>query len=429
MPKLTKRFVESVKAAPADQVIFDDDVPGFGLRVLPSGVRSYLVQYRNKQNRSRRLTLGKHGKITAEQARKHALRIFDAVRGGADPVAERRAYIDAPIVNDLLDRYVAEHVEVRNRPGTRAGIKYLVQRYIRPPLGKHKVAAVTRQDVAKLHRSMAATPRQANLVLSICSKAFGLAELWSMRPDGSNPCRLVERNPERHRERFLSAEELTRLGTTLRQAETIGLPWIVDEGKATAKHLAKPENRRTVYPRETTAAIELLLYTGCRLSEVLNLRWEQVDFEAGLITLSETKAGRTQTVTMNAPARQVLKTILPKTGAVPWVLPSRDRLADRPLSKAALEKPWRRIRVCADISDVRLHDLRHTVGTYAGQSGANAFMVRDLLRHSNLAMTGRYVNRADDPVRTLSDQVGERIAAGLAGRKPAEVVRMKRGRL
>ena len=235
---------------------------------------------------------------------------------------------------------------------------------------------------------------------------------------------------------------------TLRQAEREGLPWTVDESKPKAKHLAKVENRRTVYPRATTAAIELLLYTGCRLSEVLNLRWDHVDFEAGVITLAETKAGRPQTVTMNAPARQVLKAILPKAKSSPWVLPARDQPAtpsrrrpigeggkaavavtrkDRPLSKAAIEKSWRRIRRCADIADVRLHDLRHTVGTYAGQSGANAFLVRDLLRRSDLSMTGRYVNRADDPVRTLSDQVGERIAAALAGRKAADVVPIRRG--
>ena len=100
--------------------------------------------------------------------------------------------------------------------------------------------------------------------------------------------------------------------------------------------------------------------------------------------------------------------------------------AQRPLSKAAIEAAWQRIRTTAGIADVRLHDLSHTVSTYAGQSGANAFLVRDLLRHKNLAMTGRYVNRADDPVRTLSDQVGERIAAGLAGRKGGKVVPLKR---
>jgi len=234
----------------------------------------------------------------------------------------------------------------------------------------------------------------------------------------------VERYPENERERFLSAEELGRLGAALRLAETAGLPWKVDERKPTAKHLPGAEHRRSAYSRTTTAAIELLLYTGCRLSEVLNLRWDQADFDAGTITLGETKMTKgPQVVAMNAPARQVLKSLKPVDGS-PWVLPMR---ADsrRPYSKDAIEAAWKKIRGAAGLDDVRLHDLRHTVGTYAGQSGANAFLVRDLLRHKNLAMTGRYVNRADDPVRTLSDQVGERIAAGLAGRKSGAVVALK----
>jgi integrase len=158
---------------------------------------------------------------------------------------------------------------------------------------------------------------------------------------------------------------------------------------------------------------------------VLNLQWEHVDFDTSTIALEETKSGRPQLVTMNAPARQVLK-VLEAAKASEWVLPSVSS-SIRPLSKASIEAAWHRLRTVAQLNDVRLHDLRHTVGTYAGQSGANAFLVRDLLRHKNLAMTGRYVNRSDDPVRTLSDQVGERIAAGLAGRKVADVVPLKRG--
>jgi integrase len=150
-----------------------------------------------------------------------------------------------------------------------------------------------------------------------------------------------------------------------------------------------------------------------------------VDFEAGTITLVETKSGRPQAVVMNAPARQVLRE-LEQAKASPWVVPSTSDLK-RPLSKSAIEASWQRIRTAAKLDDARLHDLRHTVGTYAGQSGANAFLVRDLLRHKNLAMTGRYVNRSDEPLRTLSDQVGERIEAGLAGRPVAQVVPLKRG--
>jgi integrase len=426
MPKLTKRFVEAQRPTAGNLVFFDDQMPGFGVRVMPSGKRSYFVQYRNRHGRSRWFTIGLHGKVTADGARKIARKVLDAVQDGKDPAGEREAFRQAPTMSDLLDRYIAEHVERRNRPRTAEEIKRLVERHVRPELGRLKVAAVTRQDVDRLHRSLAATPRQANFVLAVCSKAFSLAEAWGMRPEGSNPCKRIERNPENVRERFLSAGELARLGSTLRLAEKEGLPWKVDDAKVTARHLPRPENRRTAYRRTTIAAIELLLYTGCRLSEVLNLRWDQVDFEAGTITLSETKTTkRPQIVVVNAPARQVLKG-LERTDGSPWVLPmTRD--PQRPHSKHALEAAWQKIRRAAGFDDVRLHDLRHTVGTYAGQSGANAFLVRDLLRHKNLGMTSRYVNRAEDPVRKLSDQVGERIAAGLAGDTWGDVVAFKRG--
>jgi integrase len=441
MPKLTKRLVESVKPPAAGQVlIFDDKLAGFGLRVMPSGVRSYFVQYRNAQTRSRRLTIGKHGAITADRARGKAWRILSEVKDGKDPLADRRAFRKAPTVNDLLDRYIAEHVDNDkrkhpHRASTRVEIKRVVERHIRPALGRQKVAAVTREDMEKLHRELADTPRQANFVLAVCSKAFNLAEIWKMRPEHTNPCRHIERNEENHRKYDLSAAELERLGATLRMAEREGLPWRVDERKPTTKHLPKPENRRTLYPRATTAAIELLLFTGCRLSEVLNLRWDQVKFGEGTITLPETKTGKKteepQVVVMNAPARQLLKQ-LEKATASPWVLPS-GMDASRPLPKSVIENAWQRIRAAAKLKNpqygwARLHDLRHTVGTYAGQQfQANAFAIRDLLRHKDLATSGRYVHRVDNPLRRLSERVGGRIAASLAGRKRGEVVPLKRG--
>src|SRR6185437_936909 len=146
-------------------------------------------------------------------------------------------------------------------------VKRIVERDLRPNFGHLKVAAVTRQDVHKFHAAQNYRPRQANLVVAVLSKAFSLAELWEMRAEGSNPCRKIDRYPERHRERFLSAEELARLGAVLRRAETEGLPW--------------KNGGRTLYRRVVTGAVDLLLYTGCRLSEVLNLRWEHIDFAAG----------------------------------------------------------------------------------------------------------------------------------------------------
>ena len=200
-------------------------------------------------------------------------------------------------------------------------VRRLIDKHIRPALGSHKVAGVTTDDVQAMHRRMGATPRQANFALAVCSKAFSLAEKpWRARPQGSNPCRGIERYPEEERERFLTGEELMRLGETLRLATSKGLPW--SDKQKPSKHHPRTENRRAVYSRVTTAAIELLLYTRCRLSEVLNLEWSRVDLaEFELITLRKTKAGKPQYVIINGPARAVLEELWPGNKAR-WVLPS-----------------------------------------------------------------------------------------------------------
>jgi hypothetical protein len=225
MPKLTKRFVESLRAAERNLLFYDEQLPGFGIRVMPTGRRFYFVQYRNVHGRSRWFTIGQHGKITVESARTKAQQLLQAVAiGGRDPASERKALRVAPKVNDLLDRYISEHLERRNRPSTIASFKGIVKHDIRPELGHLMVAAVTRQDIYRLHSARSETPRQANLIVAICSKIFNLAEVWEMRPEGSNPCRKIERYRENHRERFLNADELGRLGAVLRDADSIGLP-------------------------------------------------------------------------------------------------------------------------------------------------------------------------------------------------------------
>ena len=415
MPKLTKRTIDALVPAAKEQVVWDTETRGFGLRVQPTGIKTFLVQYRNAGGRSRRFAVGRYGVFTVDEARQAAKRILNDAAHGADPVASRKTVRDAPTVGELLDRYLADHVQRRNRASTIVEVRRIVEKRIRPALGALKVAGVTRTDLAKLHRGMGDTPRQANFTLAVCSKAFGLAEVWGMRPDGSNPCTRIERYPEASRERFLTAEELGRLGEVLRLAETTGLPWRRAEGRQGSKHERKEENRRTVFPWQVPAAIRLLLFTGCRLGEILRLSWSQVDQDKGLVRLAETKSGRPQVVVLNAPALSLLSE-LPKLKDSPWALP-RTGDPKMPLAKEQLENAWQRIRAAAAIEDVRLHDLRHTVGTYAGQAGANAFLVRDLLRHQTLAMTGRYVNRAEDPVRELSDIVGSRIEQGLASNR------------
>jgi integrase len=398
MSRLTKRVVEGIVLGETEVLVWDDDLPGFGLRVKPSGVRSYLIQYRNAQGRTRKLTLGRHGVLTPDQARKDARQLLAAVRRGEDPSAERKAERKAPTTAELCDRYLSEHVAVYNKPSTAKGFERLVERHIKPALGSLKAKSVARQDVIKLHRSMSATPRQANQTLAVLSKMFSLAELWDLRPDGSNPCRHIKRYSEVTRERFLSDAEMERLGNTLSRCESeqTQLPGVVN-------------------------ALRLLALTGCRLGEVLGLRWEYVDFEADALRLPDTKTGA-RMHPVGAPTLAVLEAII-RVEDSPWVL--HGAKPGQPLSTGTIESAWRRIRKLTGLEDVRLHDFRHTVGTYAGQTGANAFLVRDKLGHKTLAMTGRYVNRDTDPLRELSDRVEGRIDAALHGRAEANVVELR----
>lgn len=423
MPNLTKRIIDASKPSEKRFYVWDDDLKGFGLQVLPSGVKSFVVQYRTDEGRSRRITLGKFGALTPDQARKLAQRTLASVADGIDPVANRQAIKAAPTVNDLLDRYLKEHVEVHNAASTQINVKVQVKSYIRPALGRLKVSSVTRQDVAKLHRSMAHVPRQANIALSTISKAFNLAEMWGMRDDMSNPTRHIKRYKENERDRFLSAEELGRLGKVLDEAEEKGLCWIIKE--TTSKHLPKEmANRRTVISPMALICVRLLLLTGARLSEILELEWEHVDFVAGTIALPSRKGDGRKPHPVSTGVLSILSNV-DKVEGSPFVLPSpKDN--QKHLSKSVMENAWQRIRHHADIKDVRLHDLRHTVGTYASQGGGNSFLISHLLRQKNVSVTNRYVNPDAYPIRAISNRIGDRIEAGLRGEgEGAEIIPFK----
>jgi integrase len=222
-------------------------------------------------------------------------------------------------------------------------------------------------------------------------------------PRGFNPARDIKRYREQGRERYLSSDEIIRLGQVLRQAETGGLPWTIKIAGPRARHLARPENRREIYPRQVTNAIRLLLYTGCRLREILYLRWTEVDFERGLLHLPDSKTGR-KTIVLNVSALDVIAGCS-RIGA--FVI-AGDR-PDRP--RHDLKRPWEQIREAAGLGSVRLHDLRHTHASIGVAAGLGLPIVGKLLGHASQATTARYAHLADDPVRRASDLIGGRIAA------------------
>ena len=281
----------------------------------------------------------------------------------------------------LGKRFLENYVPVHCKPSTAEEYRRSVKLFIDPKIGKLRVPDVQRSDIAALHHEMRETPYQANRTLGVLSKIFNLAELWELRPDGSNPCRHVKRFKEKNRERFLSDEEYRRLGATLRDIEA-------DSSETAA----------------AIAAIRLLMLTGCRLSEIQKLRWEHVDLNAGELRLPDTKTGA-KVVHLGDPAIAVLRGIQ-RQDDNPWVIAGRkpgSHLTD-------LQHPWRRIRARAGLDDVRIHDLRHSFASGGLLVGEGLPMIGKLLGHTQVQTTARYAHLANDPVKSAANRIASRIA-------------------
>jgi len=354
MPKLTKRLVDNLSPdANRDYIEWDSELPEFGLRVWPSGRKAYFVRYRTKQRVKRYKTIGIHGKITTEQARTKAIQYFGRIYAGEDPVAEDIAMRQAPTIRNLTERYLQEHSEVKKKPSSVRFDRFKIHLHILPALGAKPVAAITRADVTRLHYTMRSIPKTANDTLAVLSKMFNLAEQWGWRPDGSNPVRHIDRYRIASRERFLSLQEFARLGNVL-----------VEE-----------ERMQGVFP-SIINAIRLLIVTGARLSEILELRWDAIDFERSCIRLQESKTGA-KTIFLSAAALELIRSIerLPDN---PYVI-----VGHKPGTHLVhIHHQWYRIRAKAGLDDVRLHDLRHSYASVGATLGMSLPIIGKLLGHT-----------------------------------------------
>jgi integrase len=317
---------------------------------------------------------------------------------GGDPLAEHQALQKAPTVATLAERYMAEHARVKKKAGSIRPDEYNLRCHVLPALGTKKVAAVTRADVAHLHHTMRQTPGAANRVLALLSKMFTLAEQWGLRPEGSNPVRHIQRYRERRFDRFLSAEELARLGEVLTEAE----------------------RTQTEYA-SVIAAIRLLIFTGARLSEILELRWKQVDFDHACLREPESKTGA-KCIYLSPPALAVLYGI-ERNASNPYVIVGREPGAHL----VNLRKPWDRIRATAGLPDVRLHDLRHSFASVGAAMGISLPIIGKMLGHNHVATTQRYAHLAADPVKEAVDKIGATIAAAMYGHRHGECIRVSMG--
>ena len=260
--RITKRLVDSLKPIGADHFVWDDTLIGFGVRVQPTGAKSYIVKYRAGSGRgapTRRVTLGRVGRLTPDEARALARKTLGAVAHGSDPAALRAAERRASTLRELADIFLAEHVEAKRKRSTATHYRSLLEKVVLPALGSRKAEQVTTSDLAKLHAQMRARPYQANRMLEVVGSLYSFAGKRKILPLGFNPARGIDQYVEKGRERYLSGDELSRLGDAVREAETVGLPYEIDDTKPTAKHAPKEANRRTKIGPHAAAAIRLLV--------------------------------------------------------------------------------------------------------------------------------------------------------------------------
>lgn len=409
--RITKRRVDALQSNGTEFTIWDSTVTGFGVRVRPTGAKSYVVVYRAGVGRGapvRRYTIAAVGKVTPEGARARAKVILGAVAHGHDPANQKTDERGTPTLAELADRFMTEHVQAKRKTGTAEFYRDILDRIVKPALGTTKADKLTRVQVGRLHSSLAATPFQANRVLAVVGSMYAFAGRAGMVPESTNPARGIDKFKEGRRERFLTGEELERLGSAVREAETTGIPWTVDETKPTAKHVPR-ERRSTRIAPSAAAALRLLLFTGCRLREILHLRWEHVDFERGCLFLPDSKTGR-KTVILNAPALAVLNSLQQIS---PYVVPGDDPQQPR----HDLKRPWDAVTKRAGLTGVRLHDLRHTYASFGAGSGLGLPIIGRLLGHAQTATTARYAHLDNDPLRRASESIAGRIAAALDGKQ------------
>ena len=349
--KLTVKSVEGIKPSIADVILWDTDLAGFGCKVTPKGKRSYFLYYRTKEGQQRRPAIGVHGPLKPEAAREIAKRWLAEVAQGRDPSLTRTQDRGAPMVKELCTRYLTEHAETRKKATSIRNDRRLIEAHVLPALGSKKVAAITRAEIAALHHSLRKTPYEANRMLAMVSKMFGLAERWGLRPDASNPAKNIDRYREEKRERYLSPEELARLWQVLHS----------DEASKTAS-------------RSAIAAVKLLILTGRRLNEVLTLRWEWIDLDTKVMRLPDTKSGRL-TVSLGEAAIAVLLDLRANGRDDTFVISGQRTGA----SLVNLQKPWRALRLLAGLDDVRIHDLRHTYASVGAGMGMSLPLLGRLL--------------------------------------------------
>ena len=371
---LTERRIRDAKPGPKLQILWDKQIRGLGLRITPKGVKSYILLYRIN-GRERRATLAREAQISLKDVRVLAAEKLNGVREGNDPLERKKEELAAPTVKDGIERFFNEFAPQKLKggeyaPKTIAEYRKQSNRYIEPSLGRLKISDVKRSDVVKMADSIKA-PVQRNRVLALTSKLFRLFEYWELRPQHSNPTYGIERNKEEARDRVLSEEELAALLKAL--------------------HTFKRKN--------SVAAIRILMYTGLRVSEVLGMKFEHINWETKRLLLPKTKTGKRET-DLPDEALEVLSEI-PRLSE--YCFSTRQ---GKPTSYKSIYRHFNEVMDTAGIEGATPHDLRRSYMTHAAASGVGVIVMRDLLGHKDSKVAERYARELSKPLREARQNMG-----------------------
>lgn len=378
--KLTKKFIDAqIYNGKAKHIIWDGEVKGFGVRIYPTGKKSFVLDYRDN-NRKNLMVIGSYSILTLDHARKDAkAKLADLVKG-INPLQKRQEDRQGNRIKDLCKRYIDEHAAKKKSGGDDIS---RIERFIIPEWGNLLVTSIKRADVDALHSKIGKRGHHlANRTYSLLSKMFNLARKWGFVPDEHvNPCFGIDKFKEDPRDRFVSHEEFPKLADAINQ-----------------------ELNQSV-----VSAIWLYLLTGVRKDELLTLKWSDINLERKELKLTDTKNGKPHYLPLSIAAIDILNQT-PRIKVNPYVIVGKNPGCHL----VNIDKPWQRIRKEAGLEDVRLHDLRRTVGSWLAQSGNSLHLIGKVLNHSNQSTTAIYSRFGQDNVRDALEQHGQLIT-GMAG--------------
>ena len=379
---LTPRLARDSRPGNKEIILFDRALPGFGLRIHPSGRKVWILQARI-DGRSRRLRIARHGEMDLAEAKRCARAMLERIRAGGNPADDARRARTAPTLKDLAEEYLRQCDPYWKSSGRRTVRIYLRARIL-PAFATMPVGRIGPEDVAAWFDAASKDkPGAANRAFEILRAMMYRAEEWGWRERGTNPCLGIAKNPRNTVARFLDAGELERIGRIL-------------------------DAHEAEWP-ETVAAIRLLALTGCRRGEVLTLRWRNITRDA--IKLEDAKTGP-RAVPVGAAARSVLDNLPGKRRPDAFLFPSHAGSAGQ---RDQVRIRWHKMCAEAGIGRTRLHDLRHTVASHAVMSGENLPLIGKMLGHRRHVTTASYAHLADDHLVAAAEHVGGIIAEAMAG--------------